>query len=81
MGSIKPNGGDEDEDEDLGDCVWMQLLNENDGVYSLKPWEEVLKAKANKINIGLACREIMRQAWSEYYSIVNAHFFNQILII
>jgi len=83
LGSIKPNGGDEDEgeDEDLGGSIWKQLLNENDGVYSLKPWEEVLKAGANKATIGLACREVMRQAWSEYYSTANTHPPYLILII
>lgn len=84
MGSTRPNEGGEGEDEDPGELAkdaWVQLLNEDDGVYSLKPWKEVLKAKANKTSIGLACREIMRQAWSEYYLIANAHFLNLILVI
>lgn len=67
VGSTKPNEeGDEDPEKDND---WKQLLNEDDGVYSLKPWEEVVEMKANKTNIALACREIMRQAWSEYYII------------
>ena len=43
----------------------MKLLREDKGVYSLKPWKEVLKA--NKSDLSLALREIMRQAWREYY--------------
>ncbi|KAF9781504.1 hypothetical protein BJ322DRAFT_1022917 [Thelephora terrestris] len=53
-----------DEDpEELPKKDWVQLLNEDDGVYSLKPWDEVVQMKANKTKIALACREIMRQAW------------------
>jgi hypothetical protein len=70
LGSIKPNeGGDENEgSEDLASNEWMKLLNEDDGVYSLKPWKEAMKA--SKHNLSLALREIMRQAWSEYYTIL-----------
>ena len=66
--TIRPNeGGDDDENpEELAENAWVCLLDlDEKGVYSLKPFEEVLEMKANKINIGLTCREIMRQAWSE----------------
>jgi hypothetical protein len=80
VGSTKSNGeGDEDEElEELADAAWMSLLNETDGVYSLKPLEEV---KANKVNVGRACRHLMRQAWGECYPIVNAYFLSLILVI
>ena len=42
---------------------WMKLLNDDGKLFSLKPWEEVTAAKGNKINIGLALRTVMRQAW------------------
>jgi hypothetical protein len=75
-GDIKPNGG-EDEDEDpkeLANDAWKKLLNQDDGVYSLKPWEEV--SEANSKDIAKACREIVRQAWSEYCIIVGNPFFH-----
>ena len=75
-GDIKPNDG-EDEDEDpkeLADDAWKKLLNQDDGVYSLKPWEEV--TEANSKDIAKACREIVRQAWSEYCIIVGNPFFH-----
>ena len=66
MGSTKSNETSEDEEpEDLARDDWVQLLNEKNGVYSLKPWDEVMEMKANKTTIAHACREIMRQAWSE----------------
>ena len=69
MGSTRPNeGGDSDSDSDsdkLADGGWKKLLNENDVAYSLKPWADVLKIGANKVTIGDAFREFMRQAWSE----------------
>lgn len=84
LGSIRPNGGGDDDEnpEELAENAWVCLLDlDEEGVYSLKPFEEVLEMKANKINIGLACREIMRQAWSECHPTVNVHFFNLILVI
>ena len=78
VGSIKPNGrGDDDDDEDskkLAGNDWLNLLDLDEGVYSLKPFEEVLEVEANKVEIGLAFREIMRQAWSECHPTVNIHF-------
>lgn len=69
MGDTKPNETEDGEGEGEDpkgptNNDWTKLLNENDGVLSLKSWEEVLDMKANKVNIGLACREMMRQAWS-----------------
>jgi len=68
VGTVRANEGenDEDEDEELGTDAWMMLLNSSDdGVLSLKLWEDVSDAKANKFNIALALRAVMRQAWSE----------------
>jgi hypothetical protein len=65
------------EDDDNGDqeepssTDWKLLLDENDGVYSLKSWKDVLDLKAIKVNIALACREIMRQAWSECHNVIT----------
>jgi hypothetical protein len=42
----------------------MKLLDDDDdGTLSLKPWKEVTTARANKANVALALREVMRQAW------------------
>lgn len=80
MGSTKPNGGDGDDEDprELAGEPWMELLDETDEVYSLKPLEEVLEMKANKVNIARACREFMRQAWGECYTIVNDPFLSSI---
>ena len=70
VGSTKPNqreDGEDEEPEELGNEAWMKLLDDDDGVLSLKPWEEVTAAKANKINIALALREVMRRTWGEYF--------------
>jgi hypothetical protein len=64
-----------DDQEEPASIDWKQLLNEDDEIYSLKSWEDVLDLKANKITIVLACREIMRQAWSEYYNIITILYF------
>jgi len=42
-----------------------------DGIYSLKPLAEVEEMNPNKVHLSLAFREIVRQAWSKYYLIVN----------
>ena len=56
-----------EEPEELADDAQKKLLDcDEDGVLSLKPWEEVTELKANKTNIALVLREIMRQAWGEY---------------
>ena len=67
VGSTRANRGEDSEDEepeDLASSVWMKFLNESDGICSLKPLEEALGMGANKANLRLACRHIMRQAWS-----------------
>ena len=68
VGNIRPNVREGDEDEiprGSADKKWIWLLDENDGVYTLKPWEEVVKLKGNKSDVSHAFREVMRQAWSE----------------
>ena len=52
----------------------MKLLESDDGLLSLKPWKEVTVGKANKANLALALREVMRQAWGEY--ILFCHYFS-----
>jgi hypothetical protein len=84
VGSTRGNGGGGDDDQDpeaTEHHPWMQLLNENDGVYTLKTLEELKKLKANKNNIARAFRELMRQAWSEYYLIVSIYFLSLILVM
>ena len=74
MGSTKPNDGEDDEDQDtkaLATNGWEQLVNEDGGVYSLKSWEDVMAMEATWKNLAAACREIVRQAWSEYC--INVH--------
>ena len=66
VGSVRANEGEnEEEDEELDFNIWMTLLDsDDDGVLSLKSWRDVSAAKANKTNIALALRTVMRQAWS-----------------
>ena len=66
VGSVRANEGEnEEEDEELGPNIWMTFLDsDDDGVLSLKSWRDVSAAKANKTNIALALRAVMRQAWS-----------------
>lgn len=67
VGSTEPDDGEnEDEPGELANAAWMQLLDMDDGIFSLKPWQEVCDLKANKVNIALAFREVLRQAWSSY---------------
>ena len=68
VGTVRANDeeNEEDEEEELGTDAWMILLDSSDdGVLSLKSWEDVSDAKANKFNIALALRAVTRQAWSE----------------
>jgi len=78
---IEPNelsDGDEGLDE-LANNSWMGLLDvDDDGYYSLKPLEDI---KANKVNLGKALRQIMRQAWGECHLTVDVHSLNLIFII
>lgn len=83
VGNTKGSAGAGDEDEEPEEAAsgsWMGLLNNDDGVYSLKPLKEVLKIGASGKIIGLAFRHIMRQAWSECSPIVKNHL-NPILVI
>jgi len=60
----------EEEPKKLQANLWKKLLDfDEDGVFSLKPWREVSALKANKVNLALALREVMRQAWGEYFFI------------
>ena len=84
VGNIKGSGGGDDEDdepEQPATDLWLQLLNADGGVYSLKPLKEVVKMGSNAKTIGHAFRHIMRQAWSEWLPIVNNHLLNPILVI
>ena len=68
VGNLRPNAREGDEDEipkGPADEKWIRLLNEDDGVYTLKSWEEVVELKGNKHDVSHAFREVMRQAWSE----------------
>jgi hypothetical protein len=61
VGSTKQNEDGENEDpEELATSNWKRLLDEDEGVYSLKPWEDDLEA--NKASLAPALREIMRQS-------------------
>jgi hypothetical protein len=84
VGNLKANGADEDEDEEpeeQADDRWMALLNGKDGVYSLKPLDEVKKLNPNVKIMGRAFRHIMRQAWGKCYLSINLHSLNPILVI
>jgi hypothetical protein len=54
----------------------MKLLDEDEGVLSLKPWKEVSAGKANKKSLALALRTIVRQAWGEYTLFTTISPFN-----
>ena len=68
VGSLRPNEKDSEEEEEeeesaeTKDEAWRGLLD-GEGLLTLKPWKEVAELKANKVNLGLALREYMRQAW------------------
>ena len=67
VGNTKSNnaGGSEDANpEELASSDWMRLLEQNDGVYTLKRWKEVERLGVNKVTIAMALRELMRQTWS-----------------
>jgi hypothetical protein len=86
VGSTKPNereDGEDEEPEELENEAWMKLLDDDDdGTLSLKPWKEVTTARANKANVALALREVMRQAWGgciflSLYSLFNLSYIEQ----
>ena len=64
VGSTMPNEREDDQDqepEELEGDAWKRLLDiGDDETLSLKPWKEIIVMKANKTNIALALREIMR---------------------
>ena len=63
-------GAEDDEDEEpekREGNSWKKCLDiDDEGVISLKSWKEVTALKANKVNLAIALREIVRQAWGEY---------------
>jgi hypothetical protein len=66
VGNLEPNeqdGNEDEEPEEAKDMTWRKLLDK-EGM--LKPWAQV-KVKATKVNIGIAMREYMRQAWSKVF--------------
>lgn len=75
VGSLRPNekDGEEDDEEEpteTKDEAWRRLLD-GEGLLSLKPWKEVAELKANKVNLGLALREYMRQAWGGVFLFIT----------
>ena len=69
VGSVAANEKDSDDGSNGPGRVvadaWTQLLNKDeDGVYSLKPWDEVKDAV--KEDLGKAMREYMRQTWGKW---------------
>lgn len=68
VGNTKANEGEDNQDQDpkqLASHKWKWLLDEKDGLYSLKPWEEVEDMSPNKDDIAYAFREVVRQAWGK----------------
>jgi len=71
VGGTKPNqrDGEDEQSEEQEDDAWVKLLDGVHGLFSLKTWEEVTASKANKVNIALALRAVMRQSWGGYTSL------------
>jgi len=61
-------GGEDEQSEEQENDAWLKLLDGTHGTFSLKTWEEVSIAKANKVNLAFALRAMMRQAWGGYTS-------------
>ena len=76
IGSIKPNeGGGKETQVAEGSkeppiASWMNLLDHEDGLLSLKPWDEVAALKPIKGDLSFALREVVRQAWSKYFYLI-----------
>lgn len=71
VGNLKPNDHEEEEEEEEPEAkeeVWRSYFDENG---ALKTWEEVTALRANKVNLGLALRDYMRQAWCKIYLFVT----------
>ena len=67
VGNTRSNNAGDSEDtnpEDLASSDWMQLLEQHNSIYTLKQRKEVERLGVNKVNIAMALRELMRQAWS-----------------
>lgn len=70
VGNLKPNDYKEGEEEGEEESevakeeVWRSYL---DGDGALKTWREVTALKANKVNLGLALRDYMREAWGRLF--------------
>lgn len=72
VGNLKPNdyeeGEEEEESEVAKEEVWRSYF---DGDGALKSWREVTALKANKVNLGLALRDYMREAWSKLFLFIT----------
>jgi len=71
VGGIKPNqrDGEDEQSVEQENDAWLKLLDGSHGAFSLKKWKEV-SGKANKVNLALALRVMMRQAWGKYISLL-----------
>ena len=70
VGNLEPNEGGDEQDEGQSnvtkDAAWKILLKDQKPL-ALKSLAEVTNLKANKANMGLALREFMRDAWSNFF--------------
>lgn len=78
VGSTKPNKQGGEGSGGVAPGSWKELLNNDDGVYSLKP---LGKTKPNKKKLAFALRHIMREAWSECHPIFNVYFLKLVMVI
>lgn len=78
-GDDQAEGGHGDGAEAKQQDIWMNFLNEEDGVLSLKSWEDAINLGLNKKNGWCPLKEIIAQAWSEsvfiFYFSTLSHFF------
>jgi len=58
--------GEDEQSEEQEDDAWLKLLDGTHGTFSLKTWGEVSIMKPNKVNLALAFRAVVRQAWGGY---------------
>ena len=71
VGSVKPNDRgnvEEGEPEVSKEVAWQQFLKKDK---ELKSWEDVTALNANKVNLGMALREYIREAWGEVFCLVT----------
>ena len=74
VGSVKPNDRgnvEEGEPEAPKDDVWHQLLRKD---RELKSWEDVTALSVNKVNLGMALREYIREAWGKVFFLITFFF-------